>query len=324
MPKYKVVITDLTDPSDGPEKEEFRASGLDIELVRLSARSEDDLIPHVADADGLLVQFAPVKRRVIAALGKCRVISRYGIGVDMIDLEAATERGIAVCNVPDFCLDEVSTHTLAFLLSLNRHLLEHHAYVRAGKWAPAPGSPPARLTGQTLGIVGLGNIGSAVARKARCFGLKLLGYDPYLSPERASALDVELTVLDDLLGRSDYVTLHCPLTPETRHLIGAAQLSLMKPSAYLINMARGPIVDQAALYLALREGRIAGAALDVLEQEPPAPDDRLLQLDNVLFSPHTSSWSAESIVQLRRDTARNVVDVIQGRTPRSVVNGVTI
>ncbi len=135
---------------------------------------------------------------------------------------------------------------------------------------------------------------------------------------------MELTALDDLLRRSDYVSLHCPLTAETHHLIGAAQLSLMKPSAYLINMARGPIVDQAALYRALREGRIAGAALDVLEQEPPAPDDPLLQLDNVLFSPHTSSWSAESVLQLRRDTARNVVDVLQGRTPRSVVNGVTI
>jgi len=322
MSKYKVVITDLTDPGTGLEEEEFRAAGLDIELVRLSARSEDELIPHVADADGLLVQFAPVKRRAIEALGKCRVISRYGIGVDMIDLEAATERGIPVCNVPDFCLDEVSTHTLAFLLSLNRHLLEHHFHVRAGKWAPAPGSPPARLAGQTLGIVGLGNIGSTVARKAHCFGLKLLGYDPYLSPERARELGVELTALGDLLRRSDYVTIHCPLTAETHHLIGAAQLSLMKPSAYLINMARGPIVDQAALYRALVDHTIAGAALDVLEQEPPAPDEPLLQLDNVQFSPHTSSWSAESIVQLRRDTARNVVDVLQGRTPRSVVNRV--
>ena len=320
MSQFKVVITDFTEPDNQFEEEELRASGLDIELVRLNTRSPEELIPHLGDADGLLVQFAQINRQVIESLNKCRVISRYGIGVDMVDLEAATQRGIPVCNVPDFCMDEVSTHTIGFVVCLNRHILQHHLYVRSGKWGHVPGGAPARLAGQVLGVVGLGNIGRVVVRKAKCLGLKVLGSDPYLKLEQAAELGVELVELNDLLCRSDYVTLHCPLTEETRHLIGSAQLALMKPSAFLINMARGPIVDQAALYRALVDRTSAGAAMDVLEQEPPAPDDPFLQLDNVLLTPHTSSWSAESIVQLRRDTARNVVDVFQGKTPRSVVN----
>jgi D-3-phosphoglycerate dehydrogenase len=318
--QLKLVITDFTVPDNQHEEEELQASGLDIQLVRLNTRLPEELIPHVSDADGLLVQFTQITRQVIESLRKCRVISRYGIGVDMIDLEAATEHGIPVCNVPDFCMDEVSTHTIGFLLNLNRHILPHHLHVRSGNWGHPPGGAPARLPGQVLGVVGLGNIGRVVARRAKCLGLKVLASDPYLEPEQAGELGVELVELSDLLRQSDYVTLHCPLSAETHHLIGPGQLALMQPSAFLINMARGPIVDQAALYRALVDGIIAGAALDVLEQEPPAPDDPLLQLDNVLFTPHTSSWSAESIVQLRRDTARNAVDVFLGRTPRSVVN----
>jgi len=321
MSQFKLVITDFTEPGNQFEQEELEASGLDIELVRLNTRSSEELAAQVGDADGLLVQFAQINRQVIASLGQCRVISRYGIGVDMIDLEAATQRGIPVCNVPDFCMDEVSTHTIGFVINLNRHMLAHHLHVSTGKWGRQPlGAAPARLSGQVLGIVGLGNIGSVVARKAGCLGLKVLSSDPYVRPERAKELGVELVELNELLRRSDYVTLHCPLMPETHHLIGAAQLALMKPSAFLINMSRGPVVDQAALYQALVGRTIAGAALDVLEQEPPAPDDPMLKLDNVILTPHTSSWSAESIVQLRRDTARNAVDVFQGRTPRSVVN----
>jgi D-3-phosphoglycerate dehydrogenase len=318
--QLKLVITDFSVPDNQHEEEELQSSGLDIQLVRLNTRLPEELIPHVSDADGLLVQFTKITRQVIESLHKCRVISRYGIGVDMIDLEAATAHGIPVCNVPDFCIDEVSTHTIGFLLNLNRHILPHHLHVRSGNWGHPPGGAPARLPGQVLGVVGLGNIGRVVARKAKCLGLKVLASDPYLEPEQAGELGVELVELSDLLRQSDYVTLHCPLSAETRHLIGPVQLALMQPSAFLINMARGPIVDQAALYRALVDGIIAGSALDVLEQEPPAPDDPLLQLDNVLFTPHTSSWSAESIVQLRRDTARNAVDVFHGRTPRSVVN----
>jgi D-3-phosphoglycerate dehydrogenase len=320
MSSFKVVITDFSHPDQDIEAAELRAAGLDVQLIRLNIRLPEPLIPHVVDADALMVQWATINRQLIEALTRCKVIARYGIGVDMVDLQAASERGIPVANVPDFCIEEVSTHTVAFILMLNRHVLLHHQHVRAGKWDGVPGGAPSRLVGQTLGIIGLGNIGRAVARKAGCLGLQLLAYDPYVSQEAARELGVCLVELADLLRRSDYVSLHCPLNEETRHLIGAEELALMKPTAYLINMARGPIVDQRALYQALSGGTIRGAALDVLDQEPPAPDEPLLQLENVIFTPHISSWSAESLVQLRRDTARNVAMALQGRLPRSTVN----
>jgi len=187
-----------------------------------------------------------------------------------------------------------------------------------------PGSPnpvpPSRLVTQTLGIIGMGNIGRVVVQKATPFVEKILVFDPYLSAEKATESGAEKVELNDLLRRSDFVSIHCPLTEETRHLIGTEQLKLMKPTAYLINMARGPIVDQAALYQALVDKTIAGAALDVFEQEPPPADEPLLKLDNVIGTPHISSWSAESFVQLRQDVVKNVVDILQGRNPRLIVN----
>jgi D-3-phosphoglycerate dehydrogenase / 2-oxoglutarate reductase len=227
-----------------------------------------------------------------------------------------------VANVHDYCIEEVSTQTIGFLLDLNRHTLRQNDHVRAGRWgvAPAPYGAPRRLKGQTLGIIGMGNIGRVVAQKASGLGLKLLAHDPYVKSEQLAGLDVELVGLEQLLRSSDYVSIHCPLVEETRQLIGAPQLAMMQPEAYLINMARGPIVDQAALYQALSDQVIAGAALDVLEQEPPDPSDPLLSLENVIITPHTSSWSRESLVQLRRGTAQNVVDALQDRLPRSVVN----
>lgn len=320
MPPFKIVVTDFSMPLNEIETAELEASGLEYELVQLNAKTADELLPFVQDADALLVQWANISRPVIEALHKCKVISRYGIGVDMIDLEAATDHGLPVCNVPDYCIDEVSTHTLAFVLALNRHLFGHVQHVAGGQWGGAPGGAPLRLAEQHLGLVGLGRIGRAVARKANGLGLKVLAFDPYLPADQAAALRVELVSLDELLRRSDYVSVHCPLTAETRHLIGTAQLAQMKPSAYLINMARGPVVDQAALHAALVGGAIAGAAVDVLEQEPPAADEPLLRLPNVLVTPHTSSWSAESLVQLRRGVVGNVVQVLRGGPPRSVVN----
>jgi D-3-phosphoglycerate dehydrogenase len=320
MAQFKVVITDFGVPGNDLEAEALRESGLDLELVRLDFSTAEQLIPHVQDADALIVQWAKIDQQVIDSLHRCKVISRYGVGVDMVDLQAAGARGIPVANVPDFCVDEVSTHTLAFLLMLNRHLLAHHEHVKAGHWGGAPGGAPGRLDGQTFGVVGLGNIGQAVVRKASGFGLKILGFDPYISSAQAAQLGVEMVAWDALLRRSDYVTLHCPLTEETRHLVGAPQFALMKPTAYLINLSRGPVVDQVALYDALVNNRIAGAALDVLEQEPPAAGEAILSLDNVIFTPHTSSWSIQSSEQLRRQAAQNVVVALRGETPYSVVN----
>ena len=320
MAQYKVVITDLTRPEYDLEAAELRDSGLDIELVFLDTRSPEELIQGAADADGLMVQFAQITRQVIERLDRCRVISRYGIGVDMVDLNAASERGSLVCNVPDFCIEEVSTHTIGFLLCLNRHIHYHDKMVRSGNWLSTSWGAPRQLPGRALGLVGLGNIGKAVARKAKCLGLRVLAYDPYIPEERGSELGVEMVNLEDLLRRSDFVSLHCPLTDETRYLIGQAQFELMPPSAFLINMSRGPVVDQKALYQALAKHTIAGAALDVFEEEPPPPDEPLFQLDNVICTPHVSSWSEESSTQLKRDTARNVVTVLKGELPRSVVN----
>jgi D-3-phosphoglycerate dehydrogenase len=318
--QFKVVITDFGSSDNDLEQAVLNASGLDYNLVRLNYSTSDLLIPHINDADALIVQWAKIDRRAIESLTRCKVISRYGVGVDMIDLKAAGEHAIPVANVPDFCVDEVSTHAIGFLLMLNRHMLLHHEHVKAGKWGGVAGGPPARLAGQTLGVVGLGNIGRAVVHKAKGFDLHILGYDPYLSPKKAAELGVEPVEWETLLSRSDYITLHCPLTEETRHLVSKAQLAMMKPSAYLLNLSRGPVVDQSALYEALVNQQIAGAALDVLEQEPPLPNDPILGLDNVIFTPHTSSWSAASLEQLRRQTAQNVVDALRGETPYSVVN----
>jgi D-3-phosphoglycerate dehydrogenase len=319
---FKVVITDFGSPENQIEHDELMSSGLDIELVRLNARTPEELLPQVQDADALIVQWVQITRDLIGQMQRCKVISRYGIGVDMVDLVAAGQAGIPVCNTPDYCIEEVSVHTIGFLLMLNRHLMTQHAFVRNGDWGSGkpPSAAPQRLSSQTLGVVGMGNIGRAVVEKARCLGLRVIAYDPYLSSEHITAAGASAVALDDLLAEADYVSLHPPLTDETRAMISGPQFARMKPSAYLINMARGPIVDQPALYHALTTGQIAGAALDVLSKEPPDPNDPLLRLDNVIFTPHTSSWSAESSVQLRRSTARNVIDVFQGKPPRSIVN----
>ncbi len=320
MAQYKVVITDFGSPENELEANELRNSGLDIELVRLNAKTPQELLPHVADADGLIVQWTNISREVIESLQKCKVISRYGIGVDMIDLVAAGENGIPVCNTPDYCIDEVSTHTLSFLLMLNRNILAQNQHVRDGKWGSPNPVPPSRLSTQTLGIIGMGNIGRVVVQKAKAFGLKVLVFDPYLSPERAAESGAEKVELSNLLNLADYVTIHCPLTEETRHIISTSQLKQMKPTAYLINMARGPIVDQAALCQALTDKTIAGAALDVFEQEPIPANDPILKLDNVIMTPHLSSWSAESFVQLRHEVVQNIVVALKGELPRSIVN----
>ena len=320
MPQFRVVITDFGVADSCIEQAEFDASGLDIELVRSNSRSPEELLPHITDADGLLVGFATINRHVIERLTRCRVISRYGIGVDMIDIEAATEHGIMVANVPDYCIEEVSNHTLSFLLALNRRLIIQNQHVHAGGWGYPAQKLPTRMSEQILGLVGFGNIGRAVAARAQAFGLRVLAHDPFVRDDDAAQHGVELVTLEELLRTADYVSLHCPLTDGTRHLISTRELALMKPTAFLINMSRGPVVDQPALYQALISQTIAGAALDVYDQEPPPPDEPILQLDNVILTAHTASVSEEATDQLRRETARNVIVALQGAVPRSVVN----
>ena len=320
MARWRVVVTDFTEPGNDIESGVFAAAGLDVDLVPAEESRRRGLAGTTAGADALLVQFATIDRALIETLTSCRVISRYGIGVDMIDLDAAGQAGIPVANVPDFCIDEVSTQTVGFLIDLNRRSLGLDRFVHAKGWGsgPPPVTAPRRLSGQTLGIVGLGAIGREVARKAHALGLRILACDPFATAGQTPY--VTLVSLPELLAASDYLTLHCPLTDATRGLIGAAELAMMKPGASLLNLSRGPVVRQDALVEALRSGRLEGAALDVLEVEPPDPGDPILGLDNVIVTPHSSSWSLESAQELRRSAAENVVAALRGEAPRSVVN----
>lgn len=294
-----------------------------LDLVERHCPTEDDLIEHGQAADALLVVAEPVTARVIGSLGSCRVIGRFGSGLENVDTEAATRQGIQVTYMPTASTEEVSDHAIAMLLSLARRLPALDAAVRRGEWA-IPVDLPAfrRLSEQTLGIVGVGRIGAMVARKARAFGLKIVAYDPYASSDALDELGIEPLGLDQLLARSDHVSLHAPLTPETRHLIGRPELSLMKTTANLINVARGGLVCQAALVSALQSGGIAAAAVDVLEQEPPEPDDPLLTAPNLLLSPHAAHFSEESMNELRRAVIEDVAAVLGGRAPRNPANEV--
>lgn len=318
--RFKVVVTDSVFPHLEVERRILGQIG--AELVALQAHRDEELLEAVRDADGLLVCFAPVTRRVVEAAKRCRVIARYGIGVDNVDVTTATARGIVVTNVPDYCVEEVSDHTLAFVLACARRVVWLDRKVRAGRWDARDAVPIRRLSGQTLGLVGLGKIPRLVARKAQAFGLRVLGFDPYVDPSVMREIGVEPVGLRALLERSDYVSVHTPLTPQTEGLVDEAALRWMKPTAYLINTARGRIVDEAALVRALAKGWIAGAALDVLPTEPPPADDPLRKLENVILTPHVAFYSEESLQELQRKAAEEVARVLTGQPPRYPVNRV--
>jgi D-3-phosphoglycerate dehydrogenase / 2-oxoglutarate reductase len=317
---FKVVIADQPAADHEVESAALAASGLQVDAVWLGSREPERVVEHAADADAVVTSWAPITREVIGQLKRCRVITRFGIGVDMIDLDAATERGIMVCNTATYCLDEVSNHAMGLLLMLNRGLLQDCDSVRGGGWFRTGGPLPRRLHGQRLGLVGLGNIGRLVARKARGFGLEVVAYDPYLQREHSAIDGTALVGLDELLATADIVSVHCPLNASTRHLIGARELGLMQTSAFLINTSRGAVIDQAALTDALAGHRLAGAGLDVFETEPLGLDDPLRQVDNVILTPHSASTSVESSAECRRMALEHVVTVFRGGVPTDVVN----
>jgi D-3-phosphoglycerate dehydrogenase / 2-oxoglutarate reductase len=324
---YKAVrlnaVTYSVDPAERALLEQGGAS-----LVEIEGQQPDEIIAAAADCDALLVVSARVPEAVIECLTACRVIARLGAGTDRIDVAAATRHGIVVSNVPDFCLNEQAEHTLALLLAWARRLPYMTAAMRRGDWNARHHPGVHRIAGQTLGLVGFGAGARAVAIRARGFGLRLLAWarNPAKHEADASAQNVELVQLDQLLRESDFVSIHLPLTPETRHFLDARRLALMKPTAALVNTARGPIVDEAALVDALREGRIAGAALDVfdgidvfaLPAEPPRHP--LLELDNVILTPHTAGSSMESTRESKVRGVDNAVHVLRGRWPAHVVN----
>jgi D-3-phosphoglycerate dehydrogenase len=316
-----VVITDTDFADLSIEREVLAEVGAEVIVGR--CRTEADIVELAADADGLITQYAPITRAVIERLPRCRVVARYGIGVDTIDVPAATAAGIWVGYGGDYCRTEVAEHAVALLFALARRVVAFDRSVRSGVWnASGVGGPMRPIAGRTLGLVGLGTIGREVARRALALGLTVVASDPALTPEAARECGVELVDFPTLLERSDFVSLHSPLLPQTRHLMNAETLRLMKPTAYLINTSRGGLVDQAALAAAIREEAIAGAALDVLEREPISPDDPLLGLSGVIVTPHAAFYSADSLRELQRRVALNVVVALRGGRPPWVVNTV--
>ncbi len=324
---FKVVrLNAITYPVDDVEREVLERAG--AQLVAIEGQNPDEIVAAAADCDALLIVSSYVPGVVIERLTRCRILSRLGAGTDRVDIATATRLGIVVSNVPDFCVNELAEHVMALLLAWTRRLFAMTVAMRHGQWSARHHGGVHRLAGQTLGLVGFGTSARAVAVRARPFGLRLLAWarSPDKHREAASQLGVELVSLDHLLHESDYVSVHVPLTPETRHMLGPGQLALMKPGAVLINTARGAIVDEAALVAALREHRIAGAALDVFEGidvfsvcETP-PRHPLLELDNVILTPHTGGSSVESTHESKLRGARHAVDVLQGRWPPHVVN----
>ncbi|MFN0052626.1 MAG: C-terminal binding protein [Planctomycetales bacterium] len=315
----KVVVTDYTFPDLEIERGILEPLGL--EFVASQCRTPAELAALAGDADFVITQFAPMNREVIAALRNARIIVRYGIGVDNVDLAAARERNIPVCNVPEFCIHEVADHTLSFILALTRQVVPHCLHLRAGNWGLATTLAGFRtLRDQTVGVVGFGRIGRAVASRLLAFQCRVLVSDPIATAESVRAAGCELASLPELLAQSDIVTLHCPSTPQTRQLINAQALKQMKPQALLINLSRGSVVDSGALIAALQEGRLAGAALDVFDPEPIPSDSPILKMDNVILAPHVASASQRAVRVLRESAAELVARCFRGEPLESVVN----
>ena len=283
--------------------------------------TEDEMISRTRDADALVISSSPVTRGVMGALEGLKVVARTGVGYDVIDVPAATELGVIVVNIPDIWVREVANHALALMLAWNRKIVTLDRQVHAGVWsAGVPGERTGSLHGETVGIVGLGNIGSAFARRVAAFETKVIAHDPYVDDARFAALGVERVTLEALAERADYVSVHTLLNAETHHLIGEAFFRRMKPTAILINTSRGPVVDEAALAKALAEKRLAGAALDVWEQEPVAADNPLLRMDNVLATPHAAYFSSPAVAQVPRRCGEEVARALRGQRPVNVVN----
>jgi len=313
--KYQVVITDCDHGFIDEEKREFERIG--AELILAQVKEEEDVIRVCKDADALINQYAPLTRRVLENLPKCKVVSRYGVGLDPVDLKAATDLGIIVANVPDYCIGEVADQTIALILTLVRKTVFFNERIKSGEWDFRTGRPIHRIKGKTMGLVGCGRIGIEVAKRLSAFGLRVIAFDPLIkkSPE-----GIALTDLDTVLKESDFISIHCPLNESTRHLIGEREFKKMEKKPILINTSRGSIIDEKALIDALKEGLLYGAGLDVLEKEPPDLQNPLLKMENVILSPHVGFYSEESIHELKRRAAEIASTVLLGRWPNSVVN----
>lgn len=314
----RIVITDYEFESINQEQSVAEANG--IELERAYCRTEDDVIRAGAEADGLIVQYAPITEKVIKNLPRLKAIGRYGAGVDNVDLQAATKHGIAVSNVPDYGVEDVSDHAIALTLTLARGIPDLDRGVRSGQNLLNTVKPLRRFSSQTFGVVGLGLIGAATAIKAKALGFRTLGYDPLHAPGTTTKEGVRVVSFEDLLAQCDVVSLHVPLNQHTHHLINARTIEQFKEGVTLINTCRGGVVDTEALVDALKIGRIRAAGLDVFEEEPLPLNNALLDLDRVVLTPHSAWYTEESNDELKRRTAENVVEACMGRRPRNILN----
>ena len=316
---YRVLITDYYYPTLDEERRVFEGTGIEICDGNGRCKTPEDVIALGEDADAIITQFVPITRRVIGELSRCKVIVRYAIGLDNIDIRAATERRIMVANVPDYCIAEVSDHAVALILALIRKIKVMDGEVQRGNWSYRPAEPIRRLAELRLGLVGFGNIAREVARKARALGFQAIcAYDPYAI--RQNGAGVQLVPLAALLESSDIVSIHAPATAETHHLIDGPALARMKPGAVLVNTSRGALVSEPDLCRALQEGRLAGAALDVLEDEVTIQGNPLAARDNVILTPHMAWYSTGSIAELQRKVAEQARQAILEGQPSNWVN----
>jgi D-3-phosphoglycerate dehydrogenase len=315
--RAKVVLTDYV--WDSLDVEQQTLAGL-ATLVALQTKKSEEFLAEAADCDALLNTYAgPITADVMARMPRCRIIARYGIGVDTIDLRAATEVGIIVTNNPTYCVEKVAEHTLALLLACARKIAFYDRLVRGGRWELPPGKPMFRLVGRSLGLVGFGNIARAVAARAAAFGMRILYCDPFVRPEQFPVPGDKRELLE-LLAESDFVSLHPPLSAETRGMMNDDAFARMKPTAFLVNCSRGPIVDTAALVRALDAGRIAGCALDTTDPEPLPDPHPLRGRENALITPHAAWYSEQAMVGLQAGAPSEVRRVLTGEWPVNVVN----
>jgi D-3-phosphoglycerate dehydrogenase len=308
-----IAVTDSVFPSLEPAMAAL--TRLDPEIRIAKSASEADILDVARDADGVLVTYAQLPGELLRQLQRCKVIGRFGLGVDNIDIKAAAALNIVVTFVPDYCLREVSDHAMALVLALARKVPFSNSLVQQGRWEMPAVVPIRRLEGQILGLVGLGNIPRRVVPKAKAFGFKVAAHDPFVSVASAQELGVELVSFERLLEIADFISLHAPLTPQTRGLFNADAFRRMKKGAYVVNTARGPLVDEAALAAALDSGHLGGAALDVVTTEPLSKDSPLLGRPNVIVTPHTAFYSVEALEELQTKCATDVARVLSGEKP---------
>jgi len=319
--RYRIVIVDNRYEAYQEEQKTLKEIKADVEIC--NPKSEEEALERVREADGVLINLHQMPAEIIRGMTRCRVISRYGVGYDNVDVDAATARGIWVANVPDYAMEDVSDQALALLLACVRKIAFKDRRVREGGWNLSAEQPSYRIRGKVLGLVGYGGIARALHRKASSLGLaRVLAYDPYLPSDSIRRSGAEPVDLPTLLGQADYISVHAPLSEETRGLIGREEFAQMKATAILVNTARGPIVDEKALCDALTERRIQAAGIDVFEVEPLPASSPLTSLDNIVLSDHAGWYSEESLVELKTKTARNVVSVFQKGEPDYPVNRV--